>query len=79
MHRKKTLHLQNDEFAVSKDLTVSLWIDYQTYYGESPIGEVCGGDFVIIIEGLHDEFNKFKSKLSSYLFSTPDAWYVQCS
>ena len=64
--------MQKDEFALSKDLTVSLWIDYRTYYGESPIREVYGGDFVIINEDLHDEFNKFKIKLTSCLFSTPD-------
>jgi len=70
--QEKTFHLQKDEFALSKDLTVSLWIDYRTYYGESSIREVSGGDFVIINEDLHDEFNKFKSKLSSYLFLTLD-------
>ena len=43
------------------------------YFGESPIiREVCGGDFVIINDDLQDEFNKFKRKLSSYLFSSLD-------
>ena len=64
--------MQEDEFALSKDLTVSLWIDYRSYFGESPIREVCGGDFVIINEDLHDEFNKFKSKLSTSLFLSLD-------
>ena len=70
--QEKTLHLQEDEFALSKDLTVSFWIDYRSYFGESPIREVCGGDFVIINEDLHDEFNKFKSKLSTSLFLSLD-------
>ena len=70
--QEKTLHLQEDEFALSKDLTVSLWIDYRSYFGESPIREVCGGDFVIINEDLHDEFNKFKSKFSTSLFLSLD-------
>ena len=71
--QEKTLHLQKDEFALSKDLTVSLWIDYRMYFGESPIiREVCGGYFVIINDDLHDEFNKFKRKLSSHLFSSQD-------
>eukprot|EP00731_Ephydatia_muelleri_P000050 Em0001g50a len=69
---EKTLHFQKDEFALSKDLTVSLWIDYRTYFGESPIREICGGDFVIINDDLHHEFNKFKSKLSSSLSSSLD-------
>ena len=56
--QKKTLHLQKAEFALSKDLTVSLWIDYRIYFGESPIiSEVCGGDFVIINDDFNDEFN----------------------
>ena len=68
------MHLQKDEFALSKDVTVSLWIyiDYRMYFGESPMREVCGGDFMIINDYLHDEFNKFKSKLFSYLFSSLD-------
>ena len=70
--KKKTLHLQKDEFALSKDQSVSLWIDYGMHFGESPIiREVCGGDFVIINDDLYDEFNKFKCKLS-YLFSSLD-------
>ena len=64
--QEKTLHLQNDEFALSKDLTLSLC---ETYFGESRMREVCGGDSAIINEDLHDEYNKFKSKLSSSLFS----------
>ena len=58
------MNLMN-EFALSKDLTVFFfWIDYRTYYGESRVREEYGGDFVIINEDLHDEFNKFKSKVS---------------
>ena len=61
--QEKTLHLQKDEFALSKDLTVSLWIDYRTYYGgESPIREMYGGDFVIINEELHDEYNIYDKR-----------------
>ena len=40
----KNLHLQNDEFAMSKDRTVRLWMDYRTYFGESPLSEVLRGN-----------------------------------
>ena len=42
------------------------------YFGESPIREVGGGDFVIINDDLHHEFKMFKIKLSSHLFSSLD-------
>ena len=39
----KNLHLQNDEFAMSKDPIVCLWMDYRKYYGES-LREVLRGN-----------------------------------
>ena len=52
----KSLHLQKDEFTMSKDLPVRLWMDYRTYYGASPLREVLEGDFVIFNDDLYDEF-----------------------
>ena len=49
MYRGKNLHLQNDEFAISKDLAACLWMDCRNYYGESSLKEVLGGDFVIFM------------------------------
>ena len=63
MCRGKNLHLQNDEFAISKDLAACLWMDYRTYYGESSLKEVLGGDFVIFNDDLYDEFVKFRGKV----------------
>ena len=59
MYREKSLHFQNDEFAMSNDLTVCLWMDYRTYYGELPLRKLLG-DFVIFNDDLYDEFDKFK-------------------
>ena len=71
--QEKTLHLQKDEFALSKDLTVSLWIDYRMYFGESPIiREVCGGDFVIINDDLHTTSSNANSP---HTFSHP--WMIR--
>ena len=62
-----SLHLEQREYALSKDIDVALWIDYRLYYGEAPLREVYGGDFVIVTEDLNDEFNVFKRKVFSYL------------
>eukprot|EP00731_Ephydatia_muelleri_P011773 Em0006g667a len=63
----KSLHLEQREYALSKDIDVALWIDYRLYYGEAPLREVYGGDFVIVTEDLNDEFDVFKRKVFSYL------------
>eukprot|EP00731_Ephydatia_muelleri_P019536 Em0012g361a len=62
-----SLHLEQREYALSKDIDVALWIDYRLYYGEAPLREVYGGDFVIVTEDLNDEFDVFKRKVFSYL------------
>ena len=61
-----SLHLEQREYALSKDIDVALWIDYRLYYGEVPLREVYGGDFVIVTEDLNDEFDVFKRKVFSY-------------
>ena len=59
--------MHHDEFALSKDTTVSVWIDFRKFYGEDSLREVCNGDFVIVNECLHSEFDKFRQKLFSIL------------
>ena len=60
------LDFQQGEYALSKNLDVSLWIEYRAYYGKAPLKEVLGGHFVIVNEHLH---NKFDKKLCSYITS----------
>ena len=59
--------MHHDEFALSKDTTVSVWIDFREFYGEDSLREVCNGDFVVVNECLHSEFDKFRQKLFSIL------------
>ena len=59
--------MHHDEFALSKDTTVSVWIDFRKFYGEDSLREVCNGDFVVVNEYLHSEFDKFRQKLFSIL------------
>ena len=42
--------MQEEEYALSKDIDVALWIDYHTFYGECPLKELLGGNFVIVNE-----------------------------
>ena len=58
-----SLNLKQEEYTLSKDIDVALWIDY----GEAPLREMYGGDFVIVNEDLNDEFDLFKRKVISYL------------
>ena len=46
----ESLGLHNDEYALSKDTTVSVWIDFRKFYGEESLRKVCNGDFVIVNE-----------------------------
>ena len=62
-----SLHLKQGEYTLSKAIDAALWIDYRSYYGEAPLKEMYGGDFVIVNEGLNDEFDRFKRKVISYL------------
>ncbi|KAL5509507.1 hypothetical protein EMCRGX_G004896 [Ephydatia muelleri] len=59
----ESLGLHNDEYALSKDTTVSVWIDFRKLYGEESLREVCNGDFVIVNEKHQTEFDKFKKKV----------------
>ena len=52
-------HLKNsDEYPLSKDLDVALWLDYRTCHGESQLVDVI--DFVIVNSDLHEQFDLFK-------------------
>ena len=46
-----SLHLKQGEYTLSKDIDVAL-------YGEVPLREMCGGDFVIVDEGLNAQWFK---------------------
>ena len=51
------------EYALSKDLNVALWLDYRSFNNEKPLKEVYDGDFVIIDEQLHAQFDEFKQNV----------------
>ena len=51
------MHFNEDEFALSRDLMVDLWLQSRQY--DESI-EVCGGDFVICNDGLYESFMEFK-------------------
>ena len=53
------LDLQEEEYALSKDIDVSLWIDF-------PLQEVLGKHFVVVNENLHAEFAEFNGKVCNY-------------
>ena len=65
----KQLRLQEGECALSKDITVCLWVEYRKFNGNTALRDASGGDFVIINEDLqlHGEFDEFKSKVYSYV------------
>ena len=48
------------EFALSKDLMVSLWTQYQAFTGNEPLREVYDGDFVMVDNDLYGDFKEFK-------------------
>ena len=50
------------EYALSKDLNVALWLDYRSFNKEKLLKEVYDGDFLIIDEQLHAQFDEFKQK-----------------
>ena len=52
--------MKADEFAVSKDLNVALWEDFLHYNKKETLKEIYGGDYVIINEELHSQFDEFK-------------------
>ncbi|KAL5499988.1 hypothetical protein EMCRGX_G011472 [Ephydatia muelleri] len=55
-----TLKMKADEFAISKDLNVALWEDFLHYNKKVTLKEIYGGDFLIINEELHSQFDEFK-------------------
>ena len=65
------LNFQQGEYSysLSKNLDVSLWIEYRAYYGNFPLQEVFEGHFVIVNEHLHNTFDKFKKRLYPYINS----------
>ena len=61
---------QQEEYALYKNIDVSLWIDFCEFYGNFPLQEVLGGNFVVVNENLHAEFAEFKGKVLSYIGTT---------
>ena len=49
MKQDSTFDMQEGEYALSKDIDVALWIDYRTFYGECPLKELLGGNFVTLM------------------------------
>ena len=78
-HDQETeLNVQEGEYALSRDLAVSLW----AYYGEA----FCG-NFIISNENLQDKFEKFSTRGSSYIDASynmvkanelPKIWLISC-
>eukprot|EP00731_Ephydatia_muelleri_P013136 Em0007g446a len=62
-----SLRLKEGEYALSKDITVCLWLEYRSLNGSTPLRDVSGGDFVIVNEELHREFDEFRSKVYAYV------------
>ena len=56
--------LKEGEYALSKDTTVALWQEYRSFYGDDPLQEILGGDFVVINEDL---LEKIKRKVYSFV------------
>ena len=67
------MNLQNDEFALSKDLMVSLWTQYRSFTGNEPLREVNGGDFVIVDNDLYDDFKEFKKNGETFEYCIVEA------
>ena len=61
------LDLQQEEYALYKNIDISLWIDFREFYGNFQLQEVLGGNFVVVNENLHAEF---KGKVLSYIGTT---------
>eukprot|EP00731_Ephydatia_muelleri_P008985 Em0004g1323a len=62
-----SLRLKEGEYALSKDITVCLWLEYRSLNDSTPLRDVSGGDFVIVNEELHGEFDEFRSKVYAYV------------
>ena len=57
-----TLQLRTctEEYGLSKDVDVSLWLDYRAYHQKSTLSESAG--FVIVDTDLHKEYEEFRAK-----------------
>ena len=55
---------------MSKDIDASLWIDFHEFYGNFPLQELLGRNFVVVNENLHTEFAEFKGNVLSYVGTT---------
>eukprot|EP00731_Ephydatia_muelleri_P009172 Em0004g1510a len=53
-------NLEIDEYALSKDLIVELWMNHRAYRGEVPLRVICGESFVIMNDTLEEEFDRFR-------------------
>lgn len=55
-------HLFEDisDHALSKDVDVSIWQDFRAHHNMKPLKD--SGDFVIVNNLMHDEFDKFKKE-----------------
>ena len=51
------------EYAISKDLNVALWEEFMKNSKKKTLQEIYGGDFVIINEELHGQFDEFKKNI----------------
>ena len=65
--QETSLRLKEGEYALSKDITFCLWLEYRSLNSSSPLRNVSGGDFVIVNEELHREFDEFRSKVYAYV------------
>ena len=70
MKQDSTFDMQEEDYALSKDIDVTLWIVYRTFYGECPLKELLGGNFVIVNEHLQEEFEKFRGKIQCAIGTT---------
>ena len=42
--QETSLRLKEGEYALSKDITVCLWLEYRSLNGSTPLRDVSGGD-----------------------------------
>ena len=51
------------EYAISKDLNVALWEEFMNNSKKKTLQEIYGGDFILINEELHSQFDEFKKNV----------------
>ena len=62
------LDLQQDKYALSKDIDVSLWIDFREFYVNLPLQEVPGGNLLL----------SMKTCMLSLLNSKGKSYHTHC-